>query len=148
MLEIRNIKCGPSGHRPAAAGGFTLIELMITVAIIGILAAIAYPSYQEHIRQTRRADAQSALMELAQFMERRYTGSGAYGDGVTPCNLPFTQSPKDGGAAFYNLSAICTASTFTLTATPTGAMAGDPCGNIRLTHTGQKTTTGTNCWRR
>lgn len=145
MLEICSIKrLGIVQGRPCQRG-FSLIELMIAVAIIGILAGIAYPSYQEYVRQTRRADAQSALLELAQFMERRYTGSGSY----NPCNLPFNRSPRDGGAAFYNIAAtVCTASTFTLTATPTGSMAGDECGNIVITHTGQKTTSGTNCWRR
>ena len=58
--------------------GFTLIELMITVAIIGILAAIAYPSYVEHIYRSRRAEAEATLMELAQWMERNYMVNLSY----------------------------------------------------------------------
>jgi type IV pilus assembly protein PilE len=53
--------------------GFTLTEIMIVVAIIGIIAAIAYPSYQDSVRKSRRADARAVLLEAAQFMERRYT---------------------------------------------------------------------------
>jgi type IV pilus assembly protein PilE len=127
--------------------GFTLIELMIVVAIIGILAAVAYPSYVEYIRQARRADAQSALLELAQFMERRYTTTGSYEAG-DDCSLPFDTSPKDGSTAFYNLSAACDASTFTLTATRTGAMTADECGNLTLTNTGLQGAASADCWRR
>mgnify|MGYP001944455157 CR=1 FL=1 len=134
--------------------GFTLIELMIVVAIVGILAAFAYPSYTEHVRKARRADAQAALLELAQFMERYYTANGRYVDatGVAP-TLPFTEAPKDGGTKFYDLgfSGTPTASTYVLQATPKNGMSGDPCGNLRLSNAGVKTRTGSEradlCWR-
>ena len=71
--------------------GFTLIEVMIVVVIISILAAIAYPAYQSQLQQSRRIDAQTALLELAQYMERYYTTNGSY----TGATLPFTASPKD-----------------------------------------------------
>ncbi|THF64434.1 type IV pilin protein [Pseudothauera rhizosphaerae] len=128
--------------------GFTLIELMIVVAVIGLLASIAYPSYQDHVRKARRADAQAALMELAQFMERWYTTNGTYQDGANMPTLPFTRSPKDGGAAFYNIAVAGNATTFTLTAAPTGPMSGDTCGNLTLAHTGAKGASGDSCWRR
>jgi type IV pilus assembly protein PilE len=136
-----------------SANGFTLIELMITVAIVGILAAIAYPSYTDHIRKARRADAQAALLELAQFMERHYSLNNSYLDGGAAPTLPFTEAPKDGGTKFYDLSfsAGPTATSFTLQAAPKGGMAGDPCGNLRISNTGQKTRTGSadasQCWR-
>jgi type IV pilus assembly protein PilE len=57
--------------KTASNKGFTLIEVMIVVAIVGILAAVAYPSYQDHVRKSRRAEAQSALMGLAAAMERQ-----------------------------------------------------------------------------
>jgi type IV pilus assembly protein PilE len=135
--------------------GFTLIELMIVVAIVGILAAIAYPSYQEHVRKSRRADAQTAILELAQFMERHYTSNGKY---LTAANaapvLPFTESPKDGTSKFFDLSfaAAPTANTYTLRAVPKGAMLGDDCGTLTLTNTGAKGqaagATLAQCWRR
>lgn len=137
--------------------GFTLIELMIVVAITGILAAIAYPSYQEHIRKTRRADAQTALMELSQFMERHYTANGRYlnADATAP-TLPFTEAPKDGATKYYDVGfpagTAPTANAYTLQAVPKGAMAGDVCGTLTLTNTGAKGQaagqTQATCWRR
>jgi len=61
--------------------GFSLIELMIVVAIVGIIAAIAYPSYSNHVRETRRTTAQADLVELAQWMERQYSGDFSYLEG-------------------------------------------------------------------
>lgn len=141
---------------PVKSQGFTLIELMIVVAIIAIIASVAYPSYQDSIAKSRRADAQASLLELAQFMERHYTANNQYTVGnnnpVTPPVLPFTESPKDGGAVFYNIDLpVITATTYTLRATPAGPMAGDGCGNLTLTHTGVKGRTGelalNQCWR-
>jgi len=133
--------------------GFTLIELMITVAIVGILAAVAYPSYQAQVRKTKRADCETALLSLANAMERDYTQNGAYRD-IIGANLFNAQCPVDGnGPATYNL-AIATANggaTYTLTATPIagGPQAGDTCGNLTLTQTGLKGTSGgtvADCW--
>ena len=56
--------------------GFTLIELLIAVAIVGILSAIAYPSYQQHVMKTKRAEAQAQLMELVLFLERERSAKG------------------------------------------------------------------------
>lgn len=144
-----------AGDGVSRSGGFTLIEVMIVVAIIGILAAIAYPSYQEHVRKARRADAQTALLELAQFMERHYTANGKY---LTAANaapvLPFTEAPKDGASKYYDLSfsVAPTASSYTLRAVPKGAMAADTCGTLTLRNTGAKGQAASadlaTCWRR
>jgi len=145
-----------SGGSGAWITGFTLIELMIAVAIIAILASIALPAYQEQIRKSRRAQrksrraqAKADLVEYAQLAERYFTVNNTY-VGFT---LPTTsQSPREAGAtARYNLPApTTTATTFTLTANATGAQASDRCGDLSITNTGQKGETGSasleECW--
>lgn len=142
-------------NRKVEQRGFTLIELMIVVAVVGILAAVAYPSYQESIARSRRADAKTVLMENAQFTERFFTQHNSYlGSGANP-TLPVTESPKDGATKYYDISFSGTnADTqFTLQAVPKGAMASDPCGTFTLTQAGEKDVSGASrtkdeCWRR
>ncbi|MFT3756871.1 MAG: type IV pilin protein [Pseudoxanthomonas sp.] len=131
------------------ARGFTLIELMIVVAIIAILAAIAYPSYTEYVRRSYRAQAKADLVEYAGLAERFYTANNTY-VGFT---LPTFVSPRETGAPVrYNLTpaaAFANATTFTLTATPTGGQANDKCGTLSINQAGVKTnSTGTlaDCW--
>ncbi len=115
--------------------GFTLIELMVTVAIVGILAGVAYPAYQSQIRSTRRADAQADLMQLASFMERFYTENSGYDldTAGNPVVLEFTQSPQSGSNIAYNLTLNTVNQTsYTLRATPVNAQAGD--GYLELLH--------------
>ncbi len=135
--------------------GFTLIELMIVVAVIGILAAIAYPSYQDSVRKGRRGEAKSDLVEIAQQMERCFTVNNSYiGCTVVHNNVniiaPFNRSPQTGPRIDYNIdfAAAPTALAFGITATAIGDQLKDSCGNLTLTQTGAKTITGsgTNCW--
>lgn len=142
--------------RASKQQGFTLIEVMIVVAIIAILASIAYPSYQNQVRDARRADAAGVLTEAAQWMERFYTENGRYDQnraGVatdTGGLFPFDQAPIDGAAAYnITLSAVAQNS-FTVQAAPTGPQTGDDCGNLTLTNTGAKAATGgtvAECWQ-
>ena len=131
--------------------GFTLIEMLIVVAIIGVIAAIAYPSYQEHVRKSRRADARGVLTEAAQFMERRYTENLATGYAGAALPTTLTQSPKGGGAAYYNISlqGTPTRTAYTLRAVPSGVQTKDGCGTLTLTNAGVKGSAKTvdECWR-
>ncbi len=124
--------------------GFTLIEVMITVAIVGLLAAIAYPSYQSHVIKTRRAQAKACLMELAQWMERYYTTHMSYA-GAT---LPTTQCQSDlTGYYTFALDTTPTATAFTLAAEAQGVQAAKDasCTSLKLTYTGEKSPEG--CWQ-
>lgn len=109
---------------------FTLLELMIVVAIVGILASIAIPSYQESVKKSRRADATGALMVLANKMERFFTVNNTY-----------SGAPVDDDTEFYRLTAaVPSATTYTLSATPkTGkAQVGDSCGTLTWNQAGLK----------
>ncbi len=126
--------------------GFTLIELMVVVAIIAILAALGYPSYQEQVAKSRRADAQRALGEAEQYMRRYFSTRDTFVGAQIPAGT--ATSPRPGsGATMYNIEliennvAVATAtqaSTYTLRATRTGGMAADRCGDLSVTNTGVK----------
>lgn len=132
--------------------GFTLIELMIVVAIIAIISAIALPSYFESVARSRRADAQSTLQESAQWLERYYSQNNNYtGSGTALFNSGYQYSPKGStsGNAQYVLTIVANAQDYTLMATPTNGMSSDPCGVFVLNSVGQKTqqsNTRSDCW--
>ena len=132
----------------SAGAGFTLIELMIVVAVVAILAAIAVPSYQEQVRKSRRAQAKADIVEYVQMAERFFTVNNTY----VGFALPATVSPREAGAtARYNLAASTqTATQFVLTATATGPQASDRCGDLSVSNTGLKTESGSatlaECW--
>ncbi len=128
--------------------GFTLIEVMIVVAIIGILATIGFPSYLEQVAKSRRADANRGLMEAEQHMRRYFAARDTFTGVTLPAGLAVAPRPAS-GAASYNIELIenggvvattsaASATTFTLRATRTGNMAGDRCGDLTVTNTGVK----------
>ncbi|GMG88576.1 type IV pilin protein [Biformimicrobium ophioploci] len=123
------------------SAGFTLIELMIVVAVVAIIAAIALPSYQDQVRSSNRADGQAALMGLAQAMERHFTETGSYtgaGTGGADTGAPAifsAKAPIDGSSTFYNLTIDSASdSSYVLKATAVNGQAED--GDMELTSSG------------
>ena len=136
----------PAGRPPR---GFTLIELMVTVAIVGILAAVAYPSYLEQVAKGRRTEAKAILLQANQWMERFYAENYRYDQNtaappvaVTDAALfagRFSQSPPPPGGAAYTIGLTnLAAQTYRVRATRTGSMAADACGDFVINHTGAK----------
>ena len=137
---------------PNRSQGFSLIELMIAVVIVGILAAIAIPMYSDYVTRSRRADGQATLMQVAQELERCYTQFSKYNDNsCSVVNGGVVSETSDQG--FYGISASggnLTESTFTLTAAPQNEQADDTdCTALTLTHLGEQSATGDDpdsCW--
>ena len=149
-------------HQPTRSNsrsqGFSLIELLIAVAIIGILAAIAIPMYSDYVTRSRRTDGQATMMQVAQELERCYTQFSSYdsvdSSGVYYCKVtPLLASGKDSGKNFYKIKGTIGSTKFTLTATPQNAQADDTdCATLILTHLGEQSATNAtgddedSCW--
>ena len=119
------------------ARGFTLIELMIAVAVVGLLSAIAYPSYQQQVAKGRRTDAKQSLLELSQKMERFYTERGTY-IGATLGATGLYPNTSSGG--YYDLSISAqTLDGFSVKATPRGAQSADACASFLYNQLGEQT---------
>ncbi|WP_371327001.1 type IV pilin protein [Polaromonas sp. YR568] len=147
--------------------GFTLIELMVVVAILAILAAIAYPSYRDSVNKSRRAEARAQLLDAAQYMQRFYSQNDRYNmtNAATPVAValpaPLQVSPKGAaaGTQTYDIGfapVSLTQTGFVLQAVPRagGPMARDKCGTLQINQVDRRTVTGNtggtsaeSCWR-
>jgi type IV pilus assembly protein PilE len=127
--------------------GFTLIELMITVAVIGILAAIAYPSYADYVRKGKRSMAQASLMEIAGKEQSYLLDRRVYTNNLTQLNytLP-AEIANDYAIDFPGFDATVSPPVFTVRATPQGNQTKEKCGWLTLTNTGVKASQGSGCW--
>lgn len=122
--------------------GFTLIELMITVAIIAILAAIVLPNYSNYVMRAHRTDAQAAMLNLAQYMESRYNASFSYPDvDIDDMNLP--ENVTD----YYKFTINTTGQTYTISAEPTPRQNDSQCGTLKLNEQGVKIPNTSGCWK-
>lgn len=120
-----------------AAAGFTLVEMMIVVAMVAILASVAYPSYLSQVAKGRRADGKQALVELAQKMERFYSERGTYVGAALGAGGLYPALSLGG---YYTLAiASQTIDGFTLSATPRAVQAGDACSTLGYNQLGDRT---------
>jgi type IV pilus assembly protein PilE len=135
--------------------GFSLIELMVTVAIAAILAAIAYPSYTQYVMRSRRSDAKAALLDLAARQERIFSIQNQYTNDPTTLGYPtaFPVNVLSSGQAYYRLRVTLGAqpTSYTAFADPIGPQAADAaCGTYSITNLGVQSVTGTqsaaSCW--
>lgn len=127
--------------------GFTLIELMVTVAVVGILSAIAYPSYQQYVTRTHRTEAQTVMMSQAQAQERLMTNTGAYASQTI--NSPEGSSDSD---RYYQITVTTpTSGSYSITATPEARQNDEKCGTLKLDSVGRRGISGTgsvsDCWK-
>lgn len=166
MLAVKH----PGSFRPRSLikrlTGFTLIELMVAIAIVSILLGIGFPIYAEYLRKARRADAQGALYAFANAMEQHaarqpnlgYANAAAGGDpnaGPPLAAIFPDESPLDGNEKYYDLTVSIVLDAggyggfYSLSAAPKGAQAGDDCGTLSLTSAGTRTvsTAEPNCWK-
>lgn len=133
-------------NRAHITAGFSLLELLIALAVLAILSAVAWPSYQDTVHKSRRADARAALLEAAQLLERCHTVHQRYNH--ADCVIP-AGSPE----GFYRITepVARSAHAYRLRATPIGAQASDAqaCGYLELDQTGQRSASGhaaAHCW--
>lgn len=132
----------PHNHR-----GFTLIELMITVAIVAILAAIAFPSYTKYVQRGYRSEGIAQLNDAAARMERYYAQNNSYNVGSDLSKIGLPNAASSTGK--YSLTVNGNATSYTLSTAPQGSQQSDTCGTMTLNQAGARTPdpSTTTCWK-
>jgi len=156
----------PPGPARSRQRGLTLVEIMVSVVIVGILTAVAIPGYQDYIRRAARSDAQLTLQQVSSWLERRYAECNSYirinaasnppctevlAASDLPAELKRSPSGSGGGTKRYDVTiSSLAAQSYTLQAVPVDS--NDKCGTFELTSVGVRSVTGPlgndNCWRR
>ena len=134
--------------QPQAQKGFTLIEMVIALACVALLASLAWPSYQNLILRSQRAQARASLLQAAHWFERAASANGSY---PSIADVPASVLQIDGQR--YKLSVTSTAQSYTLSATPVGTQTADACGTLTVNHLGVRSVQGASqtaaqCWSR
>ena len=135
--------------------GFSLVELLVVLVIMGVISALALPGYTRYVQRGNRTEVMTALLEAQHFMERYYSANGQY---LSPANaVPMLPQRLQGipsqGTVRYQLSVReATANSYLLQAVPEGSMAGDVCGSLTINQTGLRgvlnsTHSVSECWR-
>lgn len=130
--------------------GFTLIEVMITVAIVGILATIAYPSYTEFIARSNRSEAQREILRVANLMELYFLDHRTYTSDLTQIGLNTSPYTTESNNYIIKTTGTVSSSVFTLVANAQGAQLTNDsaCKELFVDQTGKKSATSTDCWER
>lgn len=132
-----------SQRRRTLAGGFSLVELLTVLAIVAILATVAYPSYRAPVRRSHRVAAEALLMQMSLRQQQRMLDVRAYADSLETLGVAL----PDEVASHYRIEITTEESTtagFSITATPVGGQVGDPCAALSIDHRGAKMPAG--CW--
>lgn len=128
--------------------GLTLIEVLFAMACVAVLATVAWPSYQNLMWRSQRAQARTALLQAAHWMERAASANGSY-----PASNDVPASVLQVEGQRYQMTITSTSQSFTLGATPLGTQNGDTCGTLTLNHLGVRgvqgaSQTAAQCWSR
>lgn len=138
--------------------GFTVIELLIVLVIMGIILAIVLPSYTDYVRKAARADAKSAVLDLAQNEERYFTNNGSYlavaaPPATTPTGWKNYSGADSPSGAKYHITVAAGATTdlatsFLITASPANSFTDPVCGTLTVDSNGTRSSSvaGSNCW--
>lgn len=134
--------------QPQTQKGFTLIEMVIALACVALLASLAWPSYQNLILRSQRAQARASLLQAAHWLERAASANGSY---PSIADVPASVLQIDGQR--YKMTVTSSAQSYTLSATPLGTQAADTCGTLTVNHLGVRNVQGASqtaaqCWSR